>query len=168
MTDTAMVLPVGLEPAEEDVMKQPPRHVDEPLLSSALLTRGFLVGLVIAAVALVFFNQQRHEHGLVYAQAIAFLSLVAGQWANALTARSETKSIFLRMFTVNYSLVFGFIAALILQWLVTFGPLKSIFHVPTLQVRDVAAVMIVSFVGVLVVGEIHKLYIYITQPKGSR
>lgn len=166
VTDTAMVLPIGLEPPESDVMRQPPRDIKAPLLGKVLLSRGFVVGLTLAVVTLIVFERARVDNSLMYAQAIAFTSLVVGQWANALNARSEDKSFFVRVFTPNTKLVFGFIIAVLLQLVVLLGPLKEAFHIPnSLSVHDVVFTSLLSFGAVLVAGELHKLAVYILQKR---
>jgi len=161
VTDTAMVLPLGLEPPESDVMQQPPRKVTAPILDALLISRTFVVGASIAVVALVLFNRSLTTHSLAYAQAIAFTSLVVGQWANAYVARSETKSVFVRMRTPNFKLLLGLMIAVGLQLLVLYGPLRSAFHIPDLLLGDVVLTTVVSFLVVIIAGEAHKLVTYL-------
>jgi Ca2+-transporting ATPase len=63
VTDTAMVLPLGLEPEEDGHMRRPPRRPNEPLLNKILLSRMGLISLTMAVVTLVVvFVLQKQEH----------------------------------------------------------------------------------------------------------
>ncbi|NBX97990.1 hypothetical protein EBQ81_03960 [bacterium] len=90
VTDTAMVLPLGLEPAEDGHMKRPPRQPKDPLLSKILISRMAAVALTMAGVTLIIVailvNQGQQ---IAYIQTVAFMSLVSAQWMNAFNARSE-------------------------------------------------------------------------------
>ena len=42
-----LVLPVGFNPADDDVMKRPPRHRDDRLISTWIFLRYLLVGIYV-------------------------------------------------------------------------------------------------------------------------
>ncbi|HEX9153714.1 MAG TPA: cation-transporting P-type ATPase, partial [Candidatus Saccharimonadales bacterium] len=90
VTDTALVLPLGLEPAEDGHMKRPPRRPQDPLLNRILLSRMALVALVMASVTLAVVAILKHRgHDTAYIQTVAFMTLIVAQWMNAFNARSE-------------------------------------------------------------------------------
>ncbi|MEK7561251.1 MAG: HAD-IC family P-type ATPase, partial [Patescibacteria group bacterium] len=90
VTDTALVIPLGLEPPEEDHMKRPPRPPKAQILDKVILSRIVIVGAVMAAVILASFAYFVNKgYPLEYAQSVAFMMLVAAQWMNAFNARSE-------------------------------------------------------------------------------
>lgn len=159
VTDTAMVLPLGLEPAEDGLMKRPPRRPKEPLLNRLLLTRMILIAATIAAVALAaVFTLYHQGYDTASIQTVAFMALIAAQWTNALNARSELTSAFKRAKTVNRGLFVGFIIALLLQLIVLFGPLAGPFHIQPVPLEVLLGWSAVSAIAVLVVGELHKGY----------
>ena len=47
ITAVTLALSLSFEPAEADVMKRPPRHPDEPLLSAFLIWRVFFVSIIL-------------------------------------------------------------------------------------------------------------------------
>src|SRR5690606_33363801 len=67
VTDTSMVIPIGLEPARKNNMREHPRSLKSPLLSRAIVSRLITIAVVMAAIALgtyVFFsNKYGHEYG---------------------------------------------------------------------------------------------------------
>ncbi len=158
VTDTLMVLPLGLDPPEGDVMKHEPRKPRAPLLDKKMITRLIIMGITLASVTLLVFAFNVKQHSLVYAQGIAFTMLVVGQWAKALVARSETQSVFVRIFTPNYPQLIGLVVAASLQALVIFGPLGKVFELPNLAWSDVWQPILLITIVVLVVGELHKLF----------
>ncbi len=160
VTGTTMVLPLGLDTAEDDVMKYPPRKMNAPLLDKIIVSRLVFVGITIAVVMLVIFSMLVKKHPVIYAQAIAFTMLVFGQWANSLTSRSERTSAFVRNLKPNYLLLLGFIISLVLQELVLFGPLRTMFHIPEINISDLFVPILTISIAVLAAGELHKLLTY--------
>lgn len=157
VTDTAMVLPLGLEPAEKGHMNRPPRRPNEPILSKILVTRMILVALTIAIVAIfavIMLYSQGYEDG--YIQTVVFMALIAAQWMNVLNARSEYDSAFRRLSTLNAGLGIGFAVAFILQMVVMFGPLAGPFHIQEVPIMTLVIWSVISMTAVLIVGEVHK------------
>ncbi|HRQ86502.1 MAG TPA: HAD-IC family P-type ATPase [Candidatus Saccharibacteria bacterium] len=155
VTDSALVIPLGLEPGEKDVMKRPPVNPKSPILNGYIISRIVLVALVMGVTVLLFyvhFSHISHE----YAQTIAFTSLVVIQWANAFNARSTFESAFSRLRVMNRSFYLGLSVAIAVQLLVIFGPLQSLLHIHTVAFSDLATTSLVSFVVVIVAVEIHK------------
>ncbi len=159
VTDTALVIPLGLEPAEADHMKQPPRRPSAPILDKIMLSRIMFVGFAMAIpILLIFNNLIKSGYSLDYAQTVAFVMLVASQWMNAFNARSEGMSAFRRLKVVNYKLLLGLSVAIFLQMLVMFGPLKEVFSVADVSFKHLLASIVSAMAAVLVAAEIHKLY----------
>jgi Ca2+-transporting ATPase len=163
VTDTAMVLPLGLEPEEDGHMKQPPRRPKDPLLNKILVTRMTLVAFTMAAVtlALVYILMQQGKE-TAYIQTVAFMTLVSAQWINAFNARSEYKSAFSRIRKVNHGLTVGFAVGFILQMLVMFGPLRSVFDIQDVPISTLVITSLVMVASILAVSEIHKLIVRTT------
>lgn len=158
VTDTAMVLPLGLEPEEDGHMKRPPRRPKDPLLSKILLSRMVLISLTMAIVTLaVVFVLQRQGFETGYIQTVAFMTLIAAQWMNAFNARSEYKSSFSRIKKVNHGLVVGFVIAFGLQMVVMFGPLMSMFDIQVVPLETLLLSTGVMAISILLVSELHKL-----------
>ena len=139
-------------------MKQKPRPAKAPLLDKLIISRMLLVALVLMATTLVVFARNIDQFSLAYAQAIAFSMLVAGQWLNAQTARSETKSVFLRMWRPNWLQLLAYALAFTLQALVLFGPLGELFGVPKIAFNDIWSPVLLVCGLVLLTGELHKLF----------
>jgi Ca2+-transporting ATPase len=147
VTDTTMVIPLGVEPAERDTMRKPPRPADAPILDGYMVGRIAVIATVMATLTLVIFGYFLQRNGLDYARTVAFYVLAVAQWASALSARSETRSA-LSMIGVR-SLAFwgGLVLAVGLQVLAMVGPLAAALHTVSVRPDDLA---IVSLLGIAV------------------
>ncbi len=158
VTDTALVIPLGLEPPEVDHMSRPPRHPKAPILDRLILTRIVLVGIAMSASILAvfaFFIRAGYSHE--YAQTMAFAMLVFAQWVNAFNARSERHSLIRRLFSPNYKLLAGLALAAIAQALVMFGPLKDMFNIQPVDTGHLLAGLAITGGAVYLTVEVHKL-----------
>ncbi|NCU39238.1 HAD family hydrolase, partial [Candidatus Saccharibacteria bacterium] len=168
VTDTAMVLPLGLEPEEDGHMKRPPRRPKDPLLSRMLLSRIGLVSVTMAIVTLgVVFVLVGQGRDVAYIQTVAFMTLIAGQWINAFNARSEYKSSFSRLTKFNWGLAVGFGIAFGLQMLVMFGPLQSVFGIQNVPIETLVVTSSIMIVAVLAVVELHKILVRLAGQKAK-
>lgn len=158
VTDTALVIPLGLEPAEDNHMKRPPRKPTDPLLGKLLLSRMFLVSFTMATITLsIVFILKNQGYELAYIQTVAFMVLIVAQWTNAFNARSEYQSSFKRLNKKNPAILVGLGIAMSLQALVMFGPLGSIFNIQPVPLSTLAGYSLIMAISVLIVVEIHKI-----------
>lgn len=159
VTDTAFVIPLGLEPPEDDHMKRPPRPPKAPVLDKLILSRVVLVGAVMAVSTLAVFGYLVHQgYSHQYAQTVAFMTLVAAQWINAFNARSETQPLLRRSRTPNPKLLVGLLIAIALQALVMFGPLREAFDIAAVELNHLFIGAGISMLTVYLAVEFHKLY----------
>ena len=165
VTDTSMVIPLGLEPAEKNTMKQPPKSPDAPILDKTMIWRMMVVAGTMATAALItyVFFEKHYDHD--YAQTLAFISLVVSQWANAFNARSDQDSVFVRLKVMNRSFYVGMMISLTLQTLVLFGPLGEILHIHKVDIAHIVVVSLLALTIPIATSEIHKWW---TRRKISR
>ena len=160
VTDTALVLPLGLERAEKGIMNRPPRNPQSPLLSKALLTRMIIISGTMAVVIIsivVVLNLQGKS--IAYIQTTAFMALVVAQWTNILNARSEFTSALSSLRSPNYGMLFGFLVAFALQMLVMFGPLQEAFSIVKVPLGTLLITSGIMMATIISVSEIHKVFI---------
>ena len=157
VTDTSMVIPLGLEPAEKNTMKQPPKQPDAPILEQKMIWRMCIVALTMSSLALGVYVIFEKSRGHDYAQTLAFVSLVVSQWANAFNARSDQDSVFVRLKVMNRSFYFGMILSVALQMLALFGPLGEVLHIKPVEPIHLALISITAFVVPIGTCELHKL-----------
>jgi Ca2+-transporting ATPase len=156
VTDTAMVIPLGLEPGEKGIMKRRPRRPDAPILSPFMISRVILIAFAMAITAIGMYIFFTHAYGEQYARTITFSALVVMQWANAFNARSDYQSLFSRLGVWNGKFYAGLLIAIILQIMVLFGPLQSILQVTPVALGDLYITSIIAFAVPVVLVELHK------------
>ncbi|MFC0271235.1 calcium-translocating P-type ATPase, SERCA-type [Metabacillus herbersteinensis] len=138
VTDGLPAMALGLDQPEDDLMKRKPRHPKEGVFARGLgwkvISRGFLIGIATLAAFMVVYY--RNPDNLIYAQTIAFATLVMAQLIHVFDCRSE-KSIFERNPFGNKYLL-GAVASSLLLLLVViyYEPLQPIFHTVPIEPRD--------------------------------
>lgn len=157
VTDTLMVIPLGLEPGEKTVMTDKPRSPRSPILDRFTIQRMILVASTMAAVSLVTFQFYHQAHDADYARTMTFMALVVMQWANAFNARSERESIISRIRTVNVKFYIGLALAILLQLLALFGPLAEALHVSPVANKDLIWISIIAIAVTFASSELYKL-----------
>lgn len=157
VTDGACTVPLGIEPRHDDVLKVPPRKPSEFIINGKVLARIGILTPIMAAGTLFMFIRAQQDGSLSYARTIAFTTLAAFQWFQALNARSSSRSIFSIGFFSNRWILFGIGAAILLQLLAVhtaFG--QVIFGTVGISLKDWMLVFAVSS-SIFIVDEIAKL-----------
>lgn len=138
VTDGLPAMALGVDQAEEDVMRRKPRQAKEGVFSRGLgwkiVSRGFLIG---AATILAFWvTLKENPDQLIVAQSVAFATLVMAQLIHVFDCRSE-RSVFHRNPFQNGYLVLAVISSILLLLVVMYvPPLQEIFHTVSLSLRQ--------------------------------
>ena len=156
VTDSSMVIPLGLEPGEKNNLAHPPTNPDAPILDRFIIMRMILVALTMAGLTIALYAFYSAHFGTEYGRTIAFCSLVVMQWANAFNARSEFESIFTRLRVFNGKFYAGLALGIILQFIAVFGPLAGPLHITPVAIGDLVIAGAIAFTGLILVAEIHK------------
>ncbi|RKQ37426.1 calcium-translocating P-type ATPase, SERCA-type [Oceanobacillus halophilus] len=138
VTDGLPAMALGLDKAEDNVMKRPPRNPREGVFARGLgykiISRGILIGLVTLIAFMLTY--QNNPENLVYAQTMAFSTLVMAQLIHVFDCRAEN-SIFDRNPFGNLYLVLAVLSSILLLLIVIYWPpLQPIFHTTDLALRD--------------------------------
>ena len=105
LTDGPPALALGVDPADEGLMEQPPRPIGEGVLTARMWRGIAFVGIVMAAGTLFVLDGSlpggfvNGSGDLRYAQTMAFTTLMLFQIFNVFNARSDEQSAFVRLFT---------------------------------------------------------------------
>lgn len=158
VTDGACTVPLGVEPGHGSALAEPPRSPRERLVNRPMLGRIALLALTMATGTFIQFLLDRQTRPLAHARTIAFTTLAAFQWFQALTMRSTDRSIFTIGLAGNRSLAAGIIVAVSLQLLVMYTPVgPAVFGTVPLGLAD--WLRIVALAGsILLVDELRKLF----------
>ena len=142
VTDGAPALALGVDPADEGIMDEPPRPRAEGVITCRMWAGIFFIGVVMAAATLTMLDACL-PGGLIegsgdtrYAQAMAFTTLTLAQLFNVFNARSDERSAFADLFR-NRWLWAAVGLSLLLQVAVTYVPfLQSAFSTVGLSASD--------------------------------
>lgn len=155
VTDGVSVIPLGLSPAEDRQMQQPPRSPNAALLNVRQTSRFILMAVVMAISVLLIFNANL-DKGHIYAQTLAFLSLIVVQWANAFNINYEYKSWVYNFIKPN-KLLWGAIGfSIILQIFVFMTPFGKMLHVVPVAAADAVVAILAPMFAVLLAVDLHK------------
>ncbi len=157
VTDSLMVVPIGLEPPEQGVLRQKPEHKDAPILPVRMIGRMVLVACVMGVGTTVTYYLAGWLLGnLEQANTLAFTSLVVMQWANAISVRGIYESAWQRLKVPHRAFHLAMGAAIILQALALFSPLAKIVNVVAVPFAPLLITAIASFVLPLAIFEVYK------------
>ncbi|WP_078554781.1 calcium-translocating P-type ATPase, SERCA-type [Bacillus alkalicellulosilyticus] len=138
VTDGLPAMALGLDKAEGDVMKRPPRNPNEGVFARGLawkiISRGFMIGIVTLVAFII--TLQANPDDLTTAQTVAFVTLVMAQLIHVFDCRSEY-SVFHRNPFENIYLVFAVLSSIALMLAVIYyPPLQTVFHTVALDMRE--------------------------------
>ena len=172
LTDGAPALALGVDPADPELMSQPPRPRSEGIIDGRMRGDILLVGVVMAAGTLLIFDAAlpggwiEGTGRIEYGRTMAFTTLMLFQVFNAFNARAEGYSAFRRLFR-NRWLWAAVALSVALQVLVIYAPfLQAAFGTVGLSGWDwIRSVAVAS--SVLWVVEVVKLAIGTHPPRVS-
>ncbi|MBC7844265.1 MAG: HAD-IC family P-type ATPase [Gemmatimonadaceae bacterium] len=157
VTDLFPALALAMEPAADDVMQQPPRDPEAPLMTRSF---GWLIGwqgVLLAAATLVPFRVGMRWYGadgtgLEHAVTIAFMTLAMVQIAHALNVRSRTDSLFSRSLFRNAWLLAAIALSVLVQLSSVYVPfLRRVLHTVPLAWQDWSLILACTLLVLAVV-----------------
>ncbi len=150
--DPASSIAFETEPAEENVMRRPPRNPDEPLLSRKGLGLAVLRGAgVLAVVLAVYAGGLFLEHPVGAARGAAFAALIIGNLGLILVHRSQSRTLLESFSRRNPALwwIVG-LAGLVLVLVLALPGLRELFRFSQIQIAD--AVLGIAAGGASILG----------------
>ena len=150
LTDSLPALAIGMEPADEGLLREKPRDPKE-----GLMTKDFVItmisqgGMIAVAVIAAFYLGLRN--GAVMASTMAFSTLTLARLFHGFNCRGK-RSIFRMGLTSNPYSLYAFAAGAALLGLVTFIPgLHKLFQIQTMSMTAVGQVILLAFLPTLIV-----------------
>jgi Ca2+-transporting ATPase len=136
LTDGLPALALGIEPAESNVMRQPPRSPTESILGRSMGWQiginGLLLALLSTGVGYWAWRNNNPDW-----QTMIFTTLTFGQMAAVLSLRSDSESFFRFGIRRNPLLIGAVALTVVLQLLVTYQPfLQELFETTALTTTD--------------------------------
>ena len=126
---------LGVEPADKDLMKKPPRDVKQPMLSRDILLNILLSASIIVCGTLYVFKEMMEDFKITNRDTtMTFTCFVFFDMFNALSCRSQTKSVFQLGLFSNRPFCLAVLFSILGQLLVIYSPpLQYIFQTEALS-----------------------------------
>lgn len=155
ITDAFPAIALGMEGAEEDIMKRPPRDADEGIFAGGLGIDVIYQGITVAILTLVSYAYgcgESHITGMT----MAFVTLSLSEIFHSLNMRSRTRSIF-KLKKHNAYLFGAMVLSFVLVLSVLYIPgLNTLFKLAPLSAADLLASIGIAL-AIIPVVEIVKL-----------
>lgn len=157
---------LGVEPVDKDVVQRPPRRVSEPMITRALLINVLISAFIIVSGTLwVFWREMQDNIITPRDTTMTFTCFVFFDMFNALSSRSQTKSIFATGLFTNRMFLYAVGGSIMGQLLVIyFPPLQKVFLTEALSLGDLAMLVTLTS-SVFFISEVKKWLQRSTQRK---
>jgi Ca2+-transporting ATPase len=147
VTDGFPALALGVDPVDPNIMKRPPRPVNEVVITAqkafSMLAQGaFIAVCSLFAFCFVLFIE---KEDITRARTAAFIVLSCSQLFHSFNCRSMTESLFKIGVFTNKKLVFATFVSFLLQMAVVYTPsLQKVFKTTPLGIADWILVITIS------------------------
>lgn len=160
---------LGVEPVDKDVIRRPPRRVKDPIVTRSLIIRVVMsAAVIVTGTMYVFYRELRDNIITPRDTTMTFTCFVLFDMFNALSCRSQTKSVLDIGFMANRMFILAVGVSLLAQLLVIyFPPLQAIFQTEALSFNDILHLLAISST-VLLVSEIWKTYLRWEEKQGRK
>lgn len=170
ITDGLPALALGVDPPAHDLMKRPPRKIEDAVLARSRLTRiawqgflltvailsAFVTTLLLSGAPLFGGGQPGDEAPVALAQTVAFTTMVSVQLLHSLNYRTATTSMFSREIFRNKFLLLAIVGSFALQLAVIYVPfLQPVFNTRPLDATQWVVVLL-SIIPILVIVDVTK------------
>jgi len=148
---------LGVEPADKELMKKPPRDTKVAMLSRDILVNIILSAAIIVCGTLYVFKEMMEDGKITNRDTtMTFTCFVFFDMFNALSCRSQTKSVFQLGLFSNKAFCLAVLFSLVGQMLVIYTPpLQYIFQTEALAATDLLFLVCLSS-SVFIVSEVKK------------
>jgi len=149
---------LGVEPVDKDVVKQGPRNVKQPMITKHLIVNVLLsASIIILGTLWVFKREMSDEKITPRDTTMTFTCFVFFDMFNALSCRSQTKSVFTIGLFKNRMFLVAVTLSVVGQLLVIYcKPLQNVFQTEALTLQDLVFLVCLTST-VFIVSEIKKL-----------
>ncbi|XP_068092371.1 calcium-transporting ATPase type 2C member 1 isoform X2 [Hyperolius riggenbachi] len=129
---------LGVEPVDKDVIRKPPRNLKDSILTKNLIIKILISSFIIVCGTLfVFWRELRDNLITPRDTTMTFTCFVFFDMFNALSSRSQTKSVFEIGLCSNKMFCYAVLGSIMGQLLVIyFPPLQKVFQTESLSIQD--------------------------------
>ena len=150
VADTIPSITLAFEGASKDVMKRKPNG-----LNKRIFTRFFsaflIISVILETIISLFVYYAFLNLGQPVAQTLALLSIIINEFVFAYNCRSLKEPIYKRGLFTNKYLNIGILFLLLIQIIVFFSPIGSIFGLTTITVSQLIFVILVNLISFIII-----------------
>ncbi|NPC91707.1 calcium-translocating P-type ATPase, PMCA-type [Bacillus sp. WMMC1349] len=151
LTDSLPAIALGLEPHNQNIMKEKPRDINQPLLNKSFALLVGVGGLLIGISTLIAFHIGLQTGDEMVASTMAFATLCLARLFYGFNARSKQSIFKIGVFTNQY-LWFSVIIGVILLMLALFVPgLRGIFETALLSGTQLSWVIGLALMPLIII-----------------
>ncbi len=159
VTDSFPALALGVEEGDPDIMENPPRNPNEPLLNKDMRIRTLIqsIAIGVSTMSSYLISTNLYPENLDMARTITFITLILAELLRVYSTRSQKHSLFEIGIFSNMTLVYGTLFSFFLTLIVLYIPfLQPIFDTLPLGLAEWKIVLTFSFIP-LIIGELYKV-----------
>jgi len=147
VTDGLPALALGVEPAEPDVMRRPPRDPQEGIMSREVLRKILIGGLIMSILTIFVYSWALMEHDEIrLLRTMVFFTLCTAQLFHSFNSKSLRHSLFKVGIRNNPKLIFAAVVSFLMLLAVIYVPwLQDVFGTTTLKGHQLAVSAVAAF-----------------------
>jgi Ca2+-transporting ATPase len=158
VTDGILDAALAFDPREDGLLNKKFEKPNKYLIDKLMIQRMIIFSLIMGIGTLLLFKQY-YMIDITRAQTICLTVLAVFQWFNVWNCRSETKSIFNKDMFSNKFLVYGTIAAVLLQFAAVHNPfMQNILGTTALTIQEWGSIILMAS-SIIVVEEARKFFV---------
>lgn len=151
LTDSLPAIAIGMEPAQKDLLSDPPRDPKTGILTKDFMLSILVQGGIIAVCSMIAFHSGLKTGDHAMASTMAFCTLTLARLFHGFNCRSKD-SILKIGFSGNWYSLLAFSAGIILLALVMFVPfLQRLFSVSVLGLEQMGLVILLAFIPTVLI-----------------
>ena len=151
ITDSLPAIAIGMEPAEEDLLRRPPRDPGEGILTPGFVFQLLIQGGLMAAATMWSYRMGLRQGGEGTACTMAFSTLTLARLFHGFNCRSSHSIVALGLFTNPSSLMAFSLGAVLLAAVLFVPGLQTFFAAADLLPFQTAAVAAAAFLPTVVI-----------------
>ncbi|WP_186429197.1 cation-translocating P-type ATPase [Clostridium sp. BSD9I1] len=156
VTDSLPAIAIGLEPHNENMMRERPRDINIPILNKSFAIEVIIEGFLIALGTMIAFHTGLSAGNTGTASTMAFATLCLSRLLHGFNSRSKESIFKIGVFTNKFIWIAIILGYLMLMAVLTFDPLMGIMEITPLTGEQYGIVYALSFTPLVLV-QIYKL-----------
>lgn len=151
LTDSLPAIAIGMEPGKEDVLKDKPRDVHEPILDKNLSLKIMLEGGLIAIFTMIGYYIGLHQGGKTVASTMAFCILCLARLFHGFNCRGKNSILKLGLMSNIYSVLAFLVGTLLLNVILFNHSIGNLFEVSILTLDEFKYIYILAFIPTVII-----------------